>query len=160
MRNGDRIKLSIKNRTIDLLVDEATLAKRRAEPRQTFEKPTRGYAKLFAEEITGADLGCDFRFLQGDALSRRSGQGVAATRQSTSCRKCWVARKGRLTQPTPSIQFHRQRIVGYSHLLRSSPSLRLEKAARISATDGRWNRRRLKVEVSTTRAVRSTRLRW
>ncbi len=64
VRNGDRIKLSIKNRTIDLLVDEATLEKRRSEPRQTFEKPTRGYAKLFADEITGADLGCDFRFLR------------------------------------------------------------------------------------------------
>jgi len=64
VRNGDRIRLSIKNRTIDLMVDEATLAKRRAEPRQTFEKPTRGYAKLFADEITGADLGCDFRFLR------------------------------------------------------------------------------------------------
>ena len=64
VRNGDRIRLSIKNRTIDLMVDEATLAERRAEPRQTFEKPTRGYAKLFADEITGADLGCDFRFLR------------------------------------------------------------------------------------------------
>jgi dihydroxy-acid dehydratase len=64
VRTGDRIRLSIKNRSIDLLVDEATLAKRRAEPRAVFEKPTRGYAKLFAEEITGADLGCDFRFLR------------------------------------------------------------------------------------------------
>ena len=64
VRNGDRIKLSIKNRTIDLLVDEQELAKRRAGPRVTFEKPTRGFAKLFAEEITGADLGCDFRFLR------------------------------------------------------------------------------------------------
>ena len=64
VRTGDRIRLSIKNRTIDLLVDEKELAKRRAEPRQTFEKPTRGYAKLFAEEITGADEGCDFRFLK------------------------------------------------------------------------------------------------
>ncbi len=64
VRNGDRIKLSIANRTIDLLVDEQELARRRVEPRPVFEKPTRGYAKLFAEEITGADLGCDFRFLR------------------------------------------------------------------------------------------------
>ncbi len=66
VRNGDRIRLSIKNRTIDLLVDEATLSQRRTEPRQTFAKPTRGYGKLFAEEITGADEGCDFRFLKSD----------------------------------------------------------------------------------------------
>jgi dihydroxy-acid dehydratase len=64
VRNGDRIKLSISNRTIDLLVDEQELERRRAEPRPSFEKPTRGYAKLFAEEITGADQGCDFRFLR------------------------------------------------------------------------------------------------
>jgi dihydroxy-acid dehydratase len=64
VRNGDRIRLSIRQRTIDLLVDEPTLARRRTEPRETFEKPTRGYAKLFAEEILGADQGCDFRFLR------------------------------------------------------------------------------------------------
>ena len=27
------------------------------------ETPKRGYAKLFAEQILGADEGCDFKFL-------------------------------------------------------------------------------------------------
>jgi dihydroxy-acid dehydratase len=27
------------------------------------EKPQRGYSKLFAEQILGADEGCDFKFL-------------------------------------------------------------------------------------------------
>ena len=64
VRNGDRIKLSVKERRIDLLVDEAELKKReatRAEPPRT---PERGYAKLYAQEITGADQGCDFGFLR------------------------------------------------------------------------------------------------
>ncbi len=28
------------------------------------EKPARGYARLYAEEILGADEGCDFGFLR------------------------------------------------------------------------------------------------
>jgi dihydroxy-acid dehydratase len=66
VRTGDRIRLSISRRSIDLLVDEAELARRRAEPRQHFDAPKRGYAKLFADEILGADQGCDFRFLRAN----------------------------------------------------------------------------------------------
>jgi dihydroxy-acid dehydratase len=63
VRNGDRIRLSVKNRRIELLVDEAELERRAtAAPAQT-EIPARGYGKLFAEQILGADEGCDFRFL-------------------------------------------------------------------------------------------------
>jgi dihydroxy-acid dehydratase len=64
VRNGDRIKLSVKERRIDLLVDEAELkrrAERRAEPPAS---PSRGYARLYAQEILGADEGCDFGFLK------------------------------------------------------------------------------------------------
>ena len=64
VRSGDRIKLSIKNRSIDLLVDEAEFARRRAAMPARAEAPKRGYAKLFADEILGADDGCDFRFLR------------------------------------------------------------------------------------------------
>jgi dihydroxy-acid dehydratase len=63
VRNGDRIRLSVKERNIALKVDEAELKKRAAAmPTQT-EAPQRGYAKLFAEQILGADEGCDFKFL-------------------------------------------------------------------------------------------------
>jgi dihydroxy-acid dehydratase len=64
VRTGDRIKLSVKARRIDLLVAEAELKKRAAEVRPVAEKPTRGYAKLYAQEILGADEGCDFGFLR------------------------------------------------------------------------------------------------
>jgi dihydroxy-acid dehydratase len=64
VRNGDRIKLSVKNRSIDLLVDEAELKKRAAAAKPVREEPQRGYARLYAQEILGADQGCDFAFLK------------------------------------------------------------------------------------------------
>jgi dihydroxy-acid dehydratase len=63
VRTGDRIRLSVKARRIELLVDEAELKKRAAGVKRVMETPQRGYAKLFAEQILGADEGCDFKFL-------------------------------------------------------------------------------------------------
>jgi len=63
VKSGDRIRLSVKERRISLLVDDAELKKRAAVTRPTAEQPERGYAKLFAEQILGADEGCDFKFL-------------------------------------------------------------------------------------------------
>jgi dihydroxy-acid dehydratase len=64
VRSGDRIRLSVKQRRIDLMADDAELKKRAAAMPPAAPKPTRGYAKLYAEEILGADEGCDFRFLK------------------------------------------------------------------------------------------------
>ncbi len=63
VRNGDRIKLSVKQRRIELLVDDAELKKRAIAAPSAMERPARGYAKLFADQILGADEGCDFKFL-------------------------------------------------------------------------------------------------
>lgn len=64
VRNGDRIKLSVKQRSIDLLVDDAELKRRAGEAKIAVKAPERGYAKLYAQEILGADEGCDFGFLK------------------------------------------------------------------------------------------------
>ena len=64
VRTGDRIKLSVKEKRIELLVDAAELKKRAAAAKPPAQKPTRGYAKLYAQEILGADQGCDFAFLK------------------------------------------------------------------------------------------------
>jgi dihydroxy-acid dehydratase len=64
VRNGDRIRLSVKNRRIDLAVDEAELKRRAAANQTTADQPARGYARLYAQEILGADQGCDFKFLK------------------------------------------------------------------------------------------------
>jgi dihydroxy-acid dehydratase len=64
VKTGDRIRLSVKNRRIDLLVDDAELKRRAAARPPKLAAPTRGYAKLYADEILDADEGCDFRFLK------------------------------------------------------------------------------------------------
>jgi dihydroxy-acid dehydratase len=65
VRTSDRIRLSVKERRIDLLVNEAELKKRAAANAFKTDAPSRGYAALYAREILGADEGCDFKFLRG-----------------------------------------------------------------------------------------------
>jgi dihydroxy-acid dehydratase len=64
VRSGDRIKLSVKARRIDLLVDDAELKTRAGALKAKPPAPARGYARLYAEQILGADQGCDFGFLK------------------------------------------------------------------------------------------------
>jgi len=64
VRSGDRIRLSVKERRITLMVDDAELKKRAAAMPKPAEQPARGYARLYAQEILGADQGCDFAFLK------------------------------------------------------------------------------------------------
>jgi dihydroxy-acid dehydratase len=68
VQNGDRIRLSVAQKRIDLLVDDAELARRRAEDerkRAALIPPKRGYAKLYHNTVLQADQGCDFDFLRG-----------------------------------------------------------------------------------------------
>lgn len=64
VRNGDRIRLSVRDRRIDLLVDEAELESRRAALPPPAYDPPRGYARLYKREVLQADEGCDFDFLR------------------------------------------------------------------------------------------------
>jgi dihydroxy-acid dehydratase len=64
VRSGDRIRLSVKKRSIDLLVDEMELQRRATAQPPAAAAPARGYAALYAREILGADQGCDFAFLK------------------------------------------------------------------------------------------------
>jgi dihydroxy-acid dehydratase len=68
VRSGDRIRLSVKQRRIDLLVEDAELKARSAALKPAPMQPERGYAKLYAQEILGADEGCDFAFLRPAAM--------------------------------------------------------------------------------------------
>ena len=65
VRDGDRIRLSVKQRSITLMVDDAELKARAAQMPKPADSPARGYARLYAEQILGADEGCDFAFLKG-----------------------------------------------------------------------------------------------
>jgi len=64
VRNGDRIRLSVKSRTIDLAVPEEELRKRKAAWQPPAPPPTRGYAKLYMDHVLQAEHGCDFDFLR------------------------------------------------------------------------------------------------
>lgn len=65
VESGDMIRLDVPMRRIELLVDEAELASRRAAlpppPRPAWAE--RGYARLFHDSVTQADEGCDFDFM-------------------------------------------------------------------------------------------------
>ncbi len=67
VRQGDRIKVSVQERRLDLLVSEEVLHERRKETQSNHKpKAERGYARLYAEQILGADQGCDFKFMLPD----------------------------------------------------------------------------------------------
>ena len=63
VRNGDRIRLSVERRSIDLLVSESELRGRRGALPLLAAGPQRGYAKLHHDHVLQADAGCDFDFL-------------------------------------------------------------------------------------------------
>jgi dihydroxy-acid dehydratase len=65
VQTGDRIKLSAKNGILELLVDEAELATRRAAWQPDPPHYTRGYAKLYVDHVLQADKGADLDFLVG-----------------------------------------------------------------------------------------------
>jgi dihydroxy-acid dehydratase len=64
VRSGDRIRLSVRERRIDVMVEDAELKQRAAAAKPTPDQPARGYSRLYAQEILGADEGCDFAFLK------------------------------------------------------------------------------------------------
>jgi dihydroxy-acid dehydratase len=64
VRTGDRIRLSVKERRLEVLLSESELDARRQQRRAPRATPVRGYAKLYAESVLGAELGCDFGFLR------------------------------------------------------------------------------------------------
>ena len=69
VKNGDKIKISVENRSIDLLVDEAELENRRQKlVSNVTTKYNRGYKKLYYETVLQADGGCDFDFLRDPSL--------------------------------------------------------------------------------------------
>jgi dihydroxy-acid dehydratase len=64
VRNGDRIRLSVAKRRIDLLVSEEELMQRKKAWKPPVAPPARGYAKLYMDHVLQAEHGCDFDFLR------------------------------------------------------------------------------------------------
>ncbi len=72
VRNGDRIRLDVSARKLELLVGKAELEARRKKWRKPSVRPEdrRGYRKLFMETVTQADRGCDFDFCVPELTAR------------------------------------------------------------------------------------------
>ena len=64
VRDGDRIRLSVAERRLDLLVPADELARRREAAPQGPPRPARGYQRLYHDHVLPADQGCDFDFLK------------------------------------------------------------------------------------------------
>lgn len=72
VQNGDRIRLDVPNRTLDLLVsDEELELRRQLFSRHTDRDYARGYGWLFQQHVMQADKGCDFDFLQAEQIIKR-----------------------------------------------------------------------------------------
>jgi dihydroxy-acid dehydratase len=64
VRSGDRIRVSVTARSLDVLLSERDLERRRGDEPSRRPLPARGYAKLYAQSVLGPELGCDFDFLR------------------------------------------------------------------------------------------------
>ena len=72
VKSGDRIRLDVAKRRLDLLVSDAELAARRKQwkARKARAGDERGYRKLFLDTVQQADRGCDFEFLTRPITAR------------------------------------------------------------------------------------------
>ena len=72
VKDGDRIRLDVPARKLELLVGKAEMEARRKK----WKKPAaraedrRGYRKLFLASVTQADRGCDFDFCAPEMTTR------------------------------------------------------------------------------------------
>lgn len=71
VRNGDRIRLDVPARRLDLLVDDDDMARRRAawRPPAVHDGSDRGYLKLYLAHVEQADKGCDLDFLKPTTMT-------------------------------------------------------------------------------------------
>jgi dihydroxy-acid dehydratase len=67
VRDGDIIELDVPARKLSIRLDEAELARRRAEWKPPAPQYPRGFGQMYSLHVTQADRGCDFDFLEGTA---------------------------------------------------------------------------------------------
>ena len=64
-RDGDRIRLDVAERRLDLVVDEEELEARRARLGAARAQRRARLSRLYADHVLQANEGCDFDFLRG-----------------------------------------------------------------------------------------------
>ena len=78
VETGDRIRLSVRERRLDLLVADDELARRRAKRPVLPPSAERGWSGLFRRHVLQADQGCDLDFLRAEPLPKQQDRGEAA----------------------------------------------------------------------------------
>ena len=66
LRTGDLVRLDLAARRLDMVVDDAEIARRREAWTPPAPRYRRGYGWMFSQHVTQADRGCDFDFLERD----------------------------------------------------------------------------------------------
>jgi L-arabonate dehydrase len=64
VRDGDRIRLSVTERRLDLLISEPEMVERLSQWTPQVSEHLRGYPRLYIDHVLQADQGCDFDFLR------------------------------------------------------------------------------------------------
>jgi dihydroxy-acid dehydratase len=64
LKTGDKIKLSVKNKSLNVLITKSEMQKRLRNVKIKAPTIKRGYLKLYYDTVLQADEGCDFDFLQ------------------------------------------------------------------------------------------------
>ena len=67
MKSGDIVALDVTAGSLNLEVAEEELVRRKSAWRPGKPKYPRGYGAIFLQQVTQANEGCDFRFLEGIA---------------------------------------------------------------------------------------------
>jgi L-arabonate dehydrase len=65
VKTGDEIELDVSSRSLNLLIADEEMSRRRAQFLPPSPKYQTGYGRLFLEHVTQAHQGCDFDFLAG-----------------------------------------------------------------------------------------------
>lgn len=68
VKNGDRIRLDVTERTLQLLVDNSELNRRLESWTPPSTPHLRGYPRLYIDHVLQADQGCDFDFLLPESV--------------------------------------------------------------------------------------------
>lgn len=67
LQTGDLVRLDVAAGTLDMLVDDAEIARRRAAWKPTAYRYERSFTALYQQHVSQAHEGCDFDFLTGTA---------------------------------------------------------------------------------------------
>jgi dihydroxy-acid dehydratase len=68
IRTGDLLRLDVESRTLEILVDESELDRRRDAWTPPARKDDRGYRHLYVDHVLQANDGCDLDFLRGRSI--------------------------------------------------------------------------------------------